>query len=131
MPRTFFVKPTIYEAQWNPQPSGVSEQIKFSCFYQESKHSSSVVQPVGEVLLFPSGKNILNVRKNFKFVGYLWRLCLLQHIRMTVSDKSVRMGNRAVLSNFELVNCQIICLDGIRYVLKPSGRIVCLGQSLS
>jgi hypothetical protein len=73
-------------------------------------------------------ENILNIRKDFKFVGYLWRLCLLPHISMTVSDKSVRMGNTAVLSNFEAVYCQIICLDGIGNVIKTSGKIICLGQ---
>jgi len=66
----------------------------------------------------PSGKNILNVRKDFKSVGYLWRLCLLPHITMTVNDKSVWRGNTAVLSNFEVVYCQIICQVGIRNVTK-------------
>jgi hypothetical protein len=72
----------------------------------------------------------LNVRKDFKFVGYLWRLCLLPDIRMIVGDKSVRMWKTAVLSDFEVVYCQIICLDGIRNVTKAPSRIICLEQSL-
>ena len=52
----------------------------------------------------------------------------MPHTRMIVSNKLVRMGNTAVLSNFEVVYCQIICLDGIRNVIKTSGRIICLGQ---
>jgi len=47
---------------------------------------------------------------------------------MIVSDKSVRMGKTVVLSNFEVVYCQIICLDGIRNVIETSGNIICWGQ---